>query len=92
MKVQDICKLIEDFAQWVTASPPQSRAVAAVATARARRRFTAVLLLGAVGYGIAVLFVLPTRSPAAATVSGAVVVSLGLARSPPFQPYSRFIP
>jgi multicomponent Na+:H+ antiporter subunit A len=33
-------------------------AVAAVATARARRRFTAVLLLGAVGYGIAVLFVL----------------------------------
>ncbi len=33
-------------------------AVAAVATARARRRFTAVLYLGGVGYGIAVLFVL----------------------------------
>ncbi len=33
-------------------------AVAAVAVARARRRFTAVLYLGAVGYGIAVLFVL----------------------------------
>jgi multicomponent Na+:H+ antiporter subunit A len=33
-------------------------AVAAVATARAHRRFTAVLYLGAVGYGIAVLFVL----------------------------------
>ena len=33
-------------------------AVAAVACARARRRFTAVLLLGAVGYGVAVLFVL----------------------------------
>jgi len=33
-------------------------AVAAVATARAQRRFTAVLYLGAVGYGIAVLFVL----------------------------------
>ncbi len=33
-------------------------AAAAVATARARRRFTAVLLLGAVGYGVAVLFVL----------------------------------
>jgi multicomponent Na+:H+ antiporter subunit A len=33
-------------------------AVAAVAAARARRRFTAVLHLGAVGYGIAVLFVL----------------------------------
>ena len=33
-------------------------AIAAIATARARRRFTAVLLLGAVGYGIAVLFVL----------------------------------
>ena len=33
-------------------------AVAAIATARARRRFNAVLLLGAVGYGIAVLFVL----------------------------------
>ena len=33
-------------------------AVAAVATARAHRRFTAVLTLGAVGYGVAVLFVL----------------------------------
>jgi multicomponent Na+:H+ antiporter subunit A len=33
-------------------------AVAAVLTARAHRRFTAVLYLGAVGYGIAVLFVL----------------------------------
>jgi multicomponent Na+:H+ antiporter subunit A len=33
-------------------------AVAAVATARAHRRFTAVLYLGAVGYGTAVLFVL----------------------------------
>jgi multicomponent Na+:H+ antiporter subunit A len=33
-------------------------AAAAVATARAHRRFTAVLYLGAVGYGIAVLFVL----------------------------------
>jgi multicomponent Na+:H+ antiporter subunit A len=33
-------------------------AVAAVATARAHRRFTAVLYLGGVGYGIAVLFVL----------------------------------
>ena len=33
-------------------------AVAAVATARAHRRFTSVLFLGAVGYGIAVLFVL----------------------------------
>ncbi|MEX2291431.1 MAG: Na+/H+ antiporter subunit A [Mycobacteriales bacterium] len=33
-------------------------AVAAVVTARASRRFTAVLYLGAVGYGIAVLFVL----------------------------------
>ena len=33
-------------------------AVAAVVTARAHRRFTAVLYLGAVGYGIAVLFVL----------------------------------
>jgi len=32
--------------------------VAALATARAHRRFTAVLTLGAVGYGIAVLFVL----------------------------------
>jgi multicomponent Na+:H+ antiporter subunit A len=32
-------------------------AVAAVATARAHRRFTAVLYLGAVGYGVAVLFV-----------------------------------
>ena len=32
--------------------------VAAVAVARARRRFTAVLHLGAVGYGTAVLFVL----------------------------------
>lgn len=32
--------------------------VAAVATARAHRRFTAVLTLGAVGYGTAVLFVL----------------------------------
>jgi multicomponent Na+:H+ antiporter subunit A len=32
--------------------------VAAIATARAHRRFTAVLPLGAVGYGIAVLFVL----------------------------------
>jgi len=31
---------------------------AAVATARAHRRFTAVLTLGAVGYGVAVLFVL----------------------------------
>jgi multicomponent Na+:H+ antiporter subunit A len=31
---------------------------AAIATARAHRRFTAVLFLGAVGYGIAVLFVL----------------------------------
>jgi multicomponent Na+:H+ antiporter subunit A len=33
-------------------------AVAALSAARARRRFTAVLHLGAVGYGIAVLFVL----------------------------------
>jgi multicomponent Na+:H+ antiporter subunit A len=33
-------------------------AVAAVVTARAHRRFTAVLYLGAVGYGVAVLFVL----------------------------------
>jgi multicomponent Na+:H+ antiporter subunit A len=33
-------------------------AAAAIATARVRRRFTAVLLLGAVGYGVAVLFVL----------------------------------
>lgn len=33
-------------------------AAAAVATARAHRRFTAVLFLGAVGYGTAVLFVL----------------------------------
>jgi multicomponent Na+:H+ antiporter subunit A len=33
-------------------------AVAAVSAARAHRRFTAVLLLGAVGYGTAVLFVL----------------------------------
>jgi multicomponent Na+:H+ antiporter subunit A len=33
-------------------------AVAAVATARAHRRFTAVLYLGAVGFGIAVLFVI----------------------------------
>ena len=33
-------------------------AVATVVTARAHRRFTAVLYLGAVGYGIAVLFVL----------------------------------
>lgn len=33
-------------------------AVAAVATVRAHRRFTAVLTIGAVGYGIAVLFVL----------------------------------
>ena len=33
-------------------------AAAAIATARARRRFTAVLLLGAVGYGVAVMFVL----------------------------------
>jgi multicomponent Na+:H+ antiporter subunit A len=33
-------------------------AVAAIATARAHRRFTAVLYLGAVGYGVAVLFVL----------------------------------
>ena len=33
-------------------------AAAAVVTARAHRRFTAVLYLGAVGYGIAVLFVL----------------------------------
>jgi multicomponent Na+:H+ antiporter subunit A len=33
-------------------------AAAAVATARAHRRFTAVLFLGAVGYGIAVMFVL----------------------------------
>ena len=33
-------------------------AAAAIATARAHRRFTAVLLLGAVGYGVAVLFVL----------------------------------
>ncbi len=33
-------------------------AVAAVATARAHRRFTAVLTVGAVGYGTAVLFVL----------------------------------
>ncbi len=33
-------------------------AAAALATARAHRRFTAVLLLGAVGYGVAVLFVL----------------------------------
>lgn len=33
-------------------------AAAAVATARAHRRFTAVLYLGAVGYGVAVLFVL----------------------------------
>jgi multicomponent Na+:H+ antiporter subunit A len=33
-------------------------AAAAVATAKAHRRFTAVLFLGAVGYGIAVLFVL----------------------------------
>ena len=33
-------------------------AVAAVSAARARRRFTAVLHLGAVGYGVAVLFVL----------------------------------
>ena len=33
-------------------------AVAAVVTARASRRFTAVLTLGAVGYGVAVLFVL----------------------------------
>ncbi len=33
-------------------------ALAALATARARRRFTAVLLLGAVGYGVAVMFVL----------------------------------
>ena len=33
-------------------------AVAAIATARAHRRFTAVLFLGAVGYGTAVLFVL----------------------------------
>jgi multicomponent Na+:H+ antiporter subunit A len=33
-------------------------AVAAVMTARAHRRFTAVLYLGAVGYGVAVLFVL----------------------------------
>jgi multicomponent Na+:H+ antiporter subunit A len=33
-------------------------AVAAVLTARAHRRFTAVLYLGAVGYGVAVLFVL----------------------------------
>jgi len=33
-------------------------AVAAVCAARARRRFTAVLHLGAVGYGVAVLFVL----------------------------------
>jgi multicomponent Na+:H+ antiporter subunit A len=33
-------------------------AAAAVATARAHRRFTAVLLLGAVGYGVAVMFVL----------------------------------
>jgi len=32
--------------------------VAALAAARARRRFTAVLHLGAVGYGVAVLFVL----------------------------------
>jgi multicomponent Na+:H+ antiporter subunit A len=32
--------------------------VAAIATARAHRRFTAVLYLGAVGYGTAVLFVL----------------------------------
>ena len=33
-------------------------ALAAIATARAHRRFTAVLYLGAVGYGTAVLFVL----------------------------------
>ena len=33
-------------------------AAAAVAAARAHRRFTAVLLVGAVGYGVAVLFVL----------------------------------
>ncbi len=33
-------------------------AVSAISTARARRRFTAVLSLGAVGYGVAVLFVL----------------------------------
>jgi len=33
-------------------------AVAAIAAARAHRRFTAVLHLGAVGYGVAVLFVL----------------------------------
>ncbi|MBC7374149.1 MAG: DUF4040 domain-containing protein, partial [Frankiales bacterium] len=33
-------------------------AIAAISTARARRRFTAVLHLGAVGYGVAVLFVL----------------------------------
>ena len=33
-------------------------AAAAIATARAHRRFTAVLLVGAVGYGVAVLFVL----------------------------------
>jgi multicomponent Na+:H+ antiporter subunit A len=33
-------------------------AAAAIATARAHRRFTAVLYLGAVGYGIAVMFVL----------------------------------
>ncbi|HWG93366.1 MAG TPA: Na+/H+ antiporter subunit A [Mycobacteriales bacterium] len=33
-------------------------AAAAVATARAQRRFTAVLYLGGVGYGVAVLFVL----------------------------------
>jgi multicomponent Na+:H+ antiporter subunit A len=33
-------------------------AAAAIATARAHRRFTAVLYLGGVGYGIAVLFVL----------------------------------
>ena len=33
-------------------------AIAAIASARAQRRFTAVLHLGAVGYGIAVLFVL----------------------------------
>jgi multicomponent Na+:H+ antiporter subunit A len=43
---------------WLQLATALLVAVAAIATARARRRFAAVLLLGSVGFGVAVLFVI----------------------------------
>ena len=54
-------RLTDDLQGWDRPLQPVVGAVivvAAVATARAHRRFTAVLTLGAVGYGTAVMFVL----------------------------------